>query len=57
MAQLGCGVTQLRCAVAQLVVRRLAVRQARIRFSAWHPEEASLLLSGEAMKVQENDER
>ncbi len=28
--------------MAQFVVRRLAVRQARVRFSARHPEEASL---------------
>ncbi len=27
------------CGVAQLVARRLAVRQARVRFSAWHHRE------------------
>ena len=27
------------CGVAQLVVRRLTVRQARVRFSAWHHRE------------------
>ncbi len=35
------------CGVAQLVVRRLAVRQARVRFSARHPMEVLLLLSEE----------
>ncbi len=35
MAQLGCG-------VAQLVVHRLAVWQARVQISDWHPIEASL---------------
>jgi hypothetical protein len=32
----------LRCGPAQLVVRRLAVRQARVRISARHPMEAPL---------------
>jgi hypothetical protein len=35
----GCSVAQLGCGVAQKVVRWLAVRQARIRISAWHPME------------------
>ncbi len=34
-----CGVTQLWCGVAQLIARRLAVRQARVRFSARHHRE------------------
>ncbi len=34
-----CGVAQLWCGVAQLVARRLAVRQARVRFSARHHRE------------------
>ncbi len=53
MAQLGCG-------VAQLVMRRLAVWQARVRFSDWHPIEASLAdwRSVEDTKIQAsaNDE-
>ncbi len=37
---LWCGVAQLLwCGVAQLVARRLAVRQARVRFSARHHRE------------------
>ncbi len=40
------------CGVARLVVRRLAVRQARVRFSARHPMKVLLLLSEEAMRVQ-----
>jgi hypothetical protein len=44
-------VAQLGCGVAQLVVRRLAVWQARVRFSDWHPIEASLA-DREAMKIQ-----
>ncbi len=47
----------LGCGVAQLVVRRLAVRQARVRFSARHPMEALLLLSEEAMRKQEDRPR
>jgi hypothetical protein len=39
VAQLWCGVAQLWCGVAQLVARRLAVRQARVRFSARHHRE------------------
>ncbi len=35
-----CGVAQLWCGVAQLVARRLAVRQALVRFSARHHREA-----------------
>jgi hypothetical protein len=46
--------------VAQLVVRRLAVWQARVRFSDWHPIEASLAdrRSDEDTKIQAsaNDE-
>jgi hypothetical protein len=38
-----------RCGVAQLVARRLAVRQARVRFSARHHREV-LPLSKQAMK-------
>ena len=34
-----CGVAQLWCGVAQLVARRLAVRQARVRFPARHHRE------------------
>ncbi len=30
---------KLWCGVAQLVARRLAVRQAQVRFSAWHHRE------------------
>ncbi len=30
------------CGVDQLIVRRLALRQARVRFSSRHPMEASL---------------
>ncbi len=45
------------CGVAQLVVRRLAVRQARVRFSARHPMEVLLLLSEEAMRIQEDRPR
>ncbi len=41
------------CGVAQLVVRRLAIRQARVRLSAWHPIEGLLLLSEDAMRIQE----
>jgi hypothetical protein len=37
-----------------LVVRRLAVRQARIRFSARHPMDVLLFLSEEAMRLQED---
>ncbi len=38
----GCGAAQSGCGAAQLVVRRLAVRQARVRISARHPMEAPL---------------
>ncbi len=31
------------CSVAQVVVRRLSVRQARVRFSAWHHGEVFLM--------------
>ncbi len=34
--------SSLGCGAAYLVVRRLAVRQARVRFSARHPMEVSL---------------
>ncbi len=34
--------SSLGCGAAQLVVRRLAVRQARVRISARHPIEAPL---------------
>jgi hypothetical protein len=43
--------------VAQLVARRLAVRQARVRFSARHLKEVLLLLSEEAMRIQEDRPR
>ncbi len=43
--------------MAQLVVRRLAVRQAWVRISARHPMEVLLLQSGEAMKIQEDRPR
>jgi hypothetical protein len=46
-----------RCGVAQLVARRLAVRQARVRFSARHFMEVLLLLSEEAMRIQEDRPR
>ncbi len=39
VAQLWCGVAQSWCGVAQLVARRPAVRQARVRFSARHHRE------------------
>ncbi len=52
-----CGVAQLRCGVAQLVARQLAVRQARVRFSARHLMEVLLLLSEEAMRIQEDGPR
>jgi hypothetical protein len=44
------------CGVAQLVVRRLAVRQAQVRFSARHPKEvfSTELTINEEMA---NDER
>ncbi len=42
------------CGVAQLAVRRLAVRQARVRFSARHLIGILLLLSEEAMRIQED---
>jgi hypothetical protein len=35
----GCSAAQLGCSAAQLVVRWLAVRQARVRISARHPRE------------------
>jgi hypothetical protein len=38
VAQIGCGVAQIGCGVAQIVAHRLAVRQARVRISARHPE-------------------
>jgi hypothetical protein len=44
-----CGVAQLWCGVAQLVARRLAERQARVRFSARHHREVPPL-SKQAMK-------
>ncbi len=48
---------KLGCGVAQLVVHRLAVRQARVCFSARHPMEILLLLSEEAMRIQEEGPR
>ncbi len=48
----GYGVAQKGVA-AQLKVRRLAVRQARVRFSARQPMEVLLLLSEAAMRIQE----
>ncbi len=44
----------LGCGVAQYVVRRLAVSQTRVRFSARHPVEASLAERGETMMKQED---
>jgi hypothetical protein len=41
-SSLGCGAAQLGCGAAKLVVRWLAVRQARDRISAQHPMEAPL---------------
>jgi hypothetical protein len=64
VAQQRCGVAQLkvrrgsvRCGVAQLVARRLAVRQARVGFSARHLMEVLLLLSEEAMRIQDDRPR
>ncbi len=63
-SSLGCGVSSLRvwrssqgCGIAHLVVRRLADRQARVRFSGRHPMEVPLLLSEEAMRIQEDRPR
>ncbi len=56
VAQLRCSIAQSGCGVAKLVVRRLAVRHARVRFSARHPRRL-LLLSGEAMRIQEDGPR
>ncbi len=39
MAQLGCNVAQIGFSVAQMVLRWLAVRQARVRISARRPME------------------
>ncbi len=52
VAQLGCGVSQIGCCMAQLVVRRLAVQQARVRCSAWHAREVfhTELTSDEEMR-------
>jgi hypothetical protein len=50
-------IMKLGCGEDQLVVRRLAVRQARVRFSARHPMEVLLLLSEEAMRMQEDRPR
>ncbi len=36
-SSVGCGVAQLGCSLAQLVVRRFAVRQVRVQFWARHP--------------------
>jgi hypothetical protein len=36
------GILNIGCGAAQLVVRRLAVRQARVRISSRHPMEAPL---------------
>ena len=44
-----CGAAQIWCGAAQLVARRLAVRQARVRFSARHHREVHPL-SKQAMK-------
>jgi hypothetical protein len=40
VADLGFEVAQLGCGVAQIVVRRLVVRQARVRIPARQPREA-----------------
>ncbi len=52
----GCSVAQLGCFVAQMVVRRLAVRQARVRSSAWHPREVfpTELTSDEDEEMERN---
>ncbi len=42
---------------AVVIVGRLAVRQARVRFSARYPMEVLLLLSEEAMRIQEDRPR
>jgi hypothetical protein len=52
VAQLGDGVAQLGYGLAQLLVRQLAVRQTRFRFSARYPMEIPFLLSEEAMRIQ-----
>ncbi len=39
VAQLGCDVAQIARDVAQMVMRRLAVRQAGVRYPARHPKE------------------
>jgi hypothetical protein len=58
-----CGSVRVRCSsvrvrgVAQLVVHRLAVRQALVRFSARHLMEVLLFLSEEAMRIQEEGPR
>jgi hypothetical protein len=44
------------CGVAQLIVRRLAVRQFRVRFSARHPKEV-LLLSEKGQRSDEDTRR
>jgi hypothetical protein len=48
----GCGVAQLGFVIAQMVVRRLALRQVRVRFSAGHPREVfpTKLTSDEEME-------
>ncbi len=46
-----------KCGASQLVVRRRAVRQARVRISARHPMEVPLLLSEDAMRIQEDGPR
>jgi hypothetical protein len=56
-SSVGCGVVQFGCGVAQLVVRRLAVRQARVRLLARHPMVVILLLSEEARRIQEDRPR
>ncbi len=52
MAQSGCSVAQLRCSVAQLVVRWPAVWQARVQIPARHPKEGFSLLAKQAMKTR-----
>ncbi len=50
-------VSQNRVKKGLLVVRRLPVRQARVRFSARHPMAVLLMLRKEAMRIQEDGPR
>jgi hypothetical protein len=45
------------CGMAQLVARRLAVRQARVRFSAWHHREGFFFFPTELSKRWGDGER